>query len=172
MGRGRCTGCTGCPGYQFIRVELYCCTYLCLRYPTLPPLLYLLFLLSSFSPPIRYLPLPFNTFRWAPKEKSARAINRNLIKSDNVDYKMLQELFSLHINRRTIATPTQTPILRLPLSTLYLDGEAGEAFMKSSTTLFVFNGKIFLQLGTSRRPHTRTHPLRPCDSVALDGLLC
>lgn len=39
------------------------------------------------------LALSLNTFRRAPKKQSELAINRNLIKLDNADYKMLQELF-------------------------------------------------------------------------------
>lgn len=120
------------------------------------------------------LALSLNTFRRAPKKQSELAINRNLIKLDNADYKMLQELFSFFVPQQ------QQP--RPPPPTHHVhEGRRPrrEAFMKSSTTLFVFNGKIFVQRGTrGRLTATRlpgTHPSTPppldSDSVALAVLL-
>lgn len=85
-------------------------------------------------------------------------------------------LFSCHNNNSTWRLPIATP---RPLSPTHHVHEGRrprrEAFMKSSTTLFVFNGKIFVQRGTrGRLTATRlpgTHPSTPppldSDSVAL-----
>lgn len=87
-------------------------------------------------------------------------------------------LFLCHNNNSTWRLPIATP----PPPTHHVhEGRRPrrEAFMKSSTTLFVFNGKIFVQRGTrGRLTATRlpgTHPSTPppldSDSVALAVLL-